>query len=143
MAGIKLKEGELKSLKDFVKKGQKRARELTRARILLLANQQKGDSEIAKTFDVGRNTVWRIRKRYREEGLEAALKDKSRPGQPPKYTNRHEAEIIALACTKPPVGSKRWSIVLLTEELRAKNGFETINRESIRIVLKKAGLSLG
>ena len=139
----KLKDKELNFLQDFVKKGQKSARPLTRARILLLANQQKGDNEIAEILDVGRNTVWWVRKRCREEGLEVALKDKPRPGQPKKYKERHEADIIALACTKPPVGNKRWSIMLLTEELKKRSGFETVNRESVRLVLKKAGLSLG
>lgn len=138
MVEIKLKEDEEKFLKSFVKKGRKSARELTRARILLLANQQKGDTEIAEILGVGRNTVWRTKKRYCEEGLQSALTEKSRPGQPKKYTKRHEAEIIALACSKSPSGRKRWSLILLAEELRKKEGFETINRESIRLILKKA-----
>lgn len=138
MVEIKLKEGELKFLKDFVNKGRKSARELTRARILLLANQQKGDAETAEILDIGRNTVWRTKKRYCEEGLQNALAEKPRSGQPKKYTKRHEVEIIALACTKSPDGSKRWSLTLLAEELRKKKGFETINRESIRLILKKA-----
>lgn len=138
MKGIKLKEDELKFLRDFVKKGRKSARELARARILLLANQQKGDTEIAEILDVGRNTVWRTKKKFREEGLQNALAEKPRPGQPKKYTKRHEAEIIALACTKSPDGRKRWSLTLLAEELQKKKGFETINRESIRLILKKA-----
>jgi putative transposase len=143
MVGLKLEDDELKLLRDFVKKGHKSARELTRARILLLANQQKGDTEIAEILDVGRNTIWRIKKRYREEGLQSALTDKPRPGQPKKYTDRHKAEIIAQACTKSPDGSKRWSLTLLTEEMRKKEGFETINRESIRLILKKAKQNLG
>ena len=143
MIEIKLKEDEIEFLKSFVKKGRKSARELTRARILLLANQQKGDTEIAEILGVGRNTVWRTKKRYREEGLQSALAESSRPGQPKKYTNRHEAEIIALVCTKSPEGRKRWSLTLLAEELQNKEGFETINRESIRLILKKAKLSLG
>jgi transposase len=140
---IELEEHEEKFLRNFVKKGRKSARELTRARILLLSNQQKGDTEIAEILGVGRNTVWRVKKRYREEGLQSALADKSRSGQPKKYTERHEAEIIALACTKSPDGSKRWSLILLTEELRKKEGFETINRETIRLILKKAKQNLG
>ena len=143
MVKIKLEEDEVKFLRDFVRKGRKSARELTRARILILADQQNGDAEIAKTLDVGRNTVWRIKKRYREEGLQSALTDKPRPGQPKKYTERHEAEIIAQACTKSPDGSKRWSLTLLTEEMRKKEGFETINRESIRLILKKAKQNRG
>jgi len=138
MVEIKLKEDEVNFLTDFVKKGRKSARELTRARILLLANQQKGDTEITGILGVGRNTVWRNKKRYREEGLRNALTEKPRSGQPKKYTNRHEAEIIALACTKSPKGRKRWSLTLLAEELKKKEGLETINRESIRLILKKA-----
>jgi len=143
MVGIKLEEGAVKFLKDFVKKGRKSARELTRARILLQANQQKGDTEIAEILGVGRNTVWRTKKRYREEGLQSALTENPRPGQPQKYTERHEAEIIAQACTKSPDGSKRRSLTLLTEEMRKREGFETINRESIRLILKKAKQSHG
>jgi putative transposase len=62
MVGIKLKEDELNLLMNFVKKGRKSARELTRARILLLANQQKGDTEIAEILDVGRTPFGEPRK---------------------------------------------------------------------------------
>lgn len=143
MVEIKLEEDEVKFLRDFVKKGRKSAREITRARILLLANQQKGDTEIAETLGVGRNTVWRIKNGYSEEGIQSALTDKPRLGQPKKYTEKHVAEIIAQACTKSPDGSKRWSLTLLTEEMRKREGFETINKESIRLILKKAKLNLG
>lgn len=143
MVEMRLGEDEARFLREFVRKGRRSARELTRARILLLADQQKGDMEIAEVLGVGRNTAWRTRKRYREEGLQAALVDKPRPGQPKKYTERHKAEIIAQACAKPPEGRKRWSIVLLTEELRKREGFETMNRETVRLVSKKRGRSLG
>jgi len=99
--------------------------------------------EIRNTLGISRSTVSCIKKRYREEGLESALAERPRSGQPKKYTNKHEAEIIAIACTRSPEGTKRWSLSLLTEELKKKNGFGTINRESIRLVLKKAGRNLG
>jgi putative transposase len=143
MLKIELEDSEVTFLTDFIKKGQKNARPLTRARILLLANQEKGDTEIAKILGIGRNTVLRIRKRYLEEGLQSALVDKPRPGQPEKYNERHVAEIIAQVCVQPPDGRKRWSLTLLTEELREKEGFETINRESVRLILKKAKLNHG
>ena len=133
MLNINLKNSEVKFLTNFIKKGLKSARSLTRARILLLANQGKGDTEIAKTLGVGRSTALRIRKRYLEEGLQSALIDKPRSGQPKKYNERHAAEIIALH----PEGSKRWSLSLLCEELRKREGFETINKETIRLILKK------
>ena len=138
MERIKLSHEEVEYLKDFVKKGRKSARELTRARILLLVNGGRTEMEIKDILGISRATVSNIKKRYREEGLQSALTDKPRPGQPKKYTNRHEAEIIALACTKSPDGRKRWSLTLLTEELKKKKGFETINRETIRLILKKA-----
>ena len=143
MDGIKLTEKEIEYLSAFVKKGRKSTRELTRARVLLLVNQGRTEMKIKDILGISRATVSNIKKRYREEGLQSALTDKPRPGQPKKYTERHEAEIIARACTKSPDGRKRWSLTLLTEELRKKEGFETINRESVRLVLKKARLSLG
>ena len=138
MGRIKLTEKEVEYLSVFVKKGRKSARELTRAHVLLLVNRGRTEMEIKDTMGISRATVSNIKKRYREKGLQSALKEKPRSGQPPKYTKRHEAEIIAQACTKSPDGSKRWSLTLLTEELRKKEGFETINRESIRLIFKKA-----
>jgi transposase len=143
MAKVTLGEKEVQYLKEFVKKGQKDAREITRARILLLLNKGKMDTEIVELLDVGRNTVGRIKKRYQEEGLQSALEDKPRTGQPVKYSEKHAAEIIAQACTTPPEGRKKWTLVLLTEEMKKKEGFETINKESIRLILKKAKLNLG
>ena len=137
MLNINLKNSEVKFLTNYIKKGKKNARSLTRARILLLANQGKGDTEIANILGVGRYTALRIRKRYLEEGLQSALVEKPRPGQPEKYNERQAAEIVALACTEPPEGRKKWSLALLCEELRKKEGFETINRETIRLILKK------
>ena len=137
MGRIALTEKEVEYLSTFVKKGRKSARELTRAHVLLLVNGGRTETEIKDTLRISRATVSNIKKRYREEGLESALRDKPRSGQPKKYTERHEAEIIAQACTKSPDGRKRWSLTLLTEEMRKKGGFETINRESIRLILKK------
>ena len=143
MVETTLEEDEVKFLRDFVKKGRKSARALNRARVLLLANQQKGDSEIAEILDVGRNTVWRIKTKYRKEGLESALAEKPRSGQPKKYTEKHNAEIIAQACTEAPDGRKRWTLALLTEEMQKRDGFKTINKESIRLILKKTKQNLG
>ncbi|KXA96151.1 transposase [candidate division MSBL1 archaeon SCGC-AAA259I14] len=140
---IELEEDERDFLRDFVKKGTKKAREIARANILLLIDKGFPVKEIADILEVHRRTVWKIKKRYLEEGLESALKDKPRPGQPKKWTEEDEAEIIATACTSPPKGRKRWTIRLLRDELQKKPGFEDINRETIRLVLKKTRLNLG
>ncbi len=138
MERIILSDKEVEYLQAFVKKGRKSARELTRARILLLVNGGRTEIGIREVLGICRATVSNVKKNYREEGLKSALTEKPRSGQPKKYSKRHEAEIIALACTDSPEGRKRWSLALLAEELRKNKGFETINRESIRLILKKA-----
>jgi putative transposase len=124
-------------LKEFVKKGEKKARMIARANVLILANEGYDNDTISKLVNVHRQSIWRTKKRYLSEGLQSALEEKPRPGQPRKYTDKHETEIIALACTAPPKGRNQWSLALLAETLRRKKGFKTINRESIRLVLKK------
>lgn len=80
-----------------------------RANILLVANKGEQDTRIAEIVSTHRQTVWRIKKRYIEEVLESALKDKSRPGQPKKYEITHETEIAALAHTALSEGRKKWT----------------------------------
>jgi putative transposase len=101
------------------------------------------EMDIKGTLGICRATVSNIKRRYREDGLQCALSEKPRSGQPKKYTEAQEAEIIALACTSPPKGRVRWTIRLLAEKLNEREGFETINRETVRLVLKKAKLDLG
>ena len=137
MLKIKLKKEERNFLLQFIKKGTKKARAIVRANVLLLADIGYNNEEISKATNVHRQTIWRIKKRYLDEGLNSALEEKPRSGQPKKYDEKHEAEIIATACTSPPKGRKRWTIRLLTEHIKKKKGFETINRETIRLVLKK------
>lgn len=143
MLKIKLKKEEREFLQQFVKKGTRKARAVARANVLLLADDAYSNDEISNATKVHRQSVWRIKKRYLKEGLDSALKEKPRPGQPKKYTEREEAEIIATACTSPPKGRKRWSVRLLADEMKNKKGFNTINRESVRLILKKRKLSPG
>lgn len=140
---IRLKKKERDFLENFLRKGSKKARAIARANILLMAHKGISTESIVEAIGIHRQTVWRIKKRYAAKGLEEALKEEPRPGQPRKYKEKHEAEIIALACTDPPKGKKRWTIQLLTQRMRKKRGCGTINRESVRLVLKKRGQSLG
>ena len=140
---IKLKEKEVLFLKKLLKKGTNKARRLTRVNILLLANKGKQSDEIAMLLSINRSTVAQVKKRYIEKGIDYSLEEKPRSGQPAKYTKKHEAEIIAQACTKAPSGRKRWTVRLLTKTLSKRKNLKTINRESIRLILKKAELNLG
>ena len=107
MLKITLEDHEVNFLLDFTRKGHKSARELTRAHILLLSNQQKRVTEVAKILGVSRTTTLNVRKRYIEGGLPNALSDKPRYGQSIKYNEKHVAEVIALACSSSPDGRKR------------------------------------
>ena len=137
MAKIVLKKDELGFLNNFISKGKRDVRELNRARALMYANEGKTEEEIKEILGICRATVSNIKRRYRDGGLEKAIYDEPRPGQPKKYDMNDEAEIIALACTEPPKGNERWTGRLLTKTLKKKKGFETVNRESIRLILKK------
>lgn len=140
---VKLKPSEIEFLKAFKSSGKRSQREYDRANILLLLDKGKSDTEIVDFLDVERTTVWRTRKRYLEEGLDKSLQEKQRSGQPKKYGAKQEAEIIALACSDPPQGRARWSLELLTDKLSGQKGLKSINRETIRLILKKTNVSLG
>jgi len=127
----------------FIKKGTAKARAIARANVLLLSDERHSEGYISKAAKVHRQSIWRTKRRYLKIGLPQALHEKPRSGQPKKYDEKDETEIMALACTKAPNGRSRWTIKLLTEELKKKKGLESINRESVRLVLKKARLSLG
>ena len=140
---VELSQEEREFLRGFISKGTRKAREITRANILLLADKGTPPSRITESLPVSRMTVYSVRKRYMERGLKAAIHDDPRPGAAQKYTPKQEAEIIALACTTAPKGRNRWSIRLLVEELHKREGFKTIEREKVRLVLKKAKQSRG
>jgi len=146
MNRIKLKKRQLAYLENFIKTGNKSARAITRANILRLSHEGKTEEEIAKMLAVCRATVCNIKSRYRLEGLENALDEKPRSGQPIKYGDKHKAEIIALSCSNPPEGRERWTLELLAEHLVKNPNFKDIpdiNHESIRLILKKATQSHG
>ncbi len=140
---IKLTEKEVILLREFKKSDHRSEREYNRANILLLLDKGKKDSEIKDFLDVDRATIWRTKQRYLKEGLENALREKKRSGQPEKYGVKEKAEIIATACSQPPEGRIRWTLALLSQNLKEKKGLDTINRETIRLTLKKTNVSLG
>ena len=143
MRELKLKSKEVIFLKKFVRKGKKNARTIQRANILLLLNQEETGNFIAEKLNAHRDTVYNIKRRYLDENLDSALFEKYRPGQPVKYNQKKKTEIIAQACTTPPEGRKRWTVRLLAQEMSKQDGFKTINRETIRLTLKKVTPNLG
>ena len=140
---VRLKEEEREELKRDLRKGKSSARSLTRARILLLADEDQNDEEIKEALKVSKSTVSRIRKRYFEEGLDFALHERARSGAPPKIDGRIEAQLTLLACSEPPNGRSKWTIRLLADRLVEIEVVESISHMSVQRLLKKMKLSLG
>ena len=139
---LKLNKRERDYLRTFRKSGGHNLREFNRATVLIFLDKGLTISEIENLLEVDRTTIWRIRKRFLEHGLEVALREDNRSGQPAKYSVLHEAELTALACGPVPKGRRRWTIRLLVRELNKQKGFETITYGSVRKLLKKTNLSL-
>jgi putative transposase len=140
---VVLKEEEREELRQYLRKGKSSTRSLTRARILLLADEDRNDEEISDALKVSKSTVSRIRKRYCEDGLDFALHEKARSGAPPKIDGRIEAQLTLLACSEPPDGRSKWTVRLLADRLVEMEVTESISHMSVQRVLKKMKLSLG
>ena len=140
---FKLKPREVTFLQSF-KKGKRGVRALNRANTLLLLHRGKRETKIAEFLGTDFTTVWRTKKKYLDHGLDYALEEQPRPGQPKKYTVNHETELVAFTCSTPPEGRKRWTLDLLSEKMRAcARGCTTMNRETVRLMLKKMNVSPG
>ena len=140
---VGLNEEERKGLIRYLRRGKSSARSLTRARILLLADEGRDDEEIAETLKVSKSTANRIRKRYCESGLESALHEKARSGAPSKIDSRIEAKLTLIACSEPPDGRSKWTVRLLADKLVEMEVVESISHMSVQRLLKKMKLSLG
>jgi transposase len=121
----------------LLNRGVAPARKLTRARILLLADEGGTDEAIAAALHVHRATAERSRRRFVEGGLERALSDEPRPGGRPKLDGRGEAHLVALACSAPPEGRARWTLQLLADRLVELALVDAISDETVRRALKK------
>jgi len=146
---ITLTEEERQMLREMISRGKAAARKLTHARILLKADQSQGgpswnDAAIAHGLDVGAATVERVRKRFVEEGLEAAL-DRRQPRRQyvRKLDGDGEAHLIALACSQAPEGRSRWTLRLLAEQMVALEYVDKLSKDTVHRTLKKTNLSLG
>jgi transposase len=146
---VTLTDGECSMLRDLLSAGKAPARTLTHARILLKADESDGgsawsDEAIRKALDVGLSTVARVRERFVEEGLEAALeRRKPRRDYSHLVDGECEAHLVALACSAPPVGHQRWTLRLLADKMIEREYIDCLSHETVRQVLKKTNLSLG
>ena len=140
---VTLTDEERERLDGLTRKGTASARMVRRAQTLLLAAEERTDEAIAAALRIGVSTVERTRRRCVEEGVEAALRERPRPGARPKLGPKERAFVVALACTRPPEGRKRWTMQLLADRVVQLQVVPDITDEAIRLLLKRTGSSRG
>lgn len=146
---VRLDEAERGRLQAMVDQGK--GSKTIRHRALLLLKADEGehgpgwpDVKIADAFEVGVRTVERTRRLLVTEGFEAVLVRKPSPNrQYRKLDGTQEAELVKLACSKPPAGRARWTLQLLADRLVARKVVASIGREAVRTTLKKTPPSRG
>jgi transposase len=139
---VALSTEERMTLAQLLRRGKAGTRQLTRARILLKADEGLSDEEIAAALHVGTATVGRTRQRFVEENL-GALDEHARPGSQRKLTGKQEAHVIAVACTPAPAGHARWTLRLLAAKVVELGFADAIAHETVRQVLKKTNSNRG
>jgi Homeodomain-like domain len=141
---VTLSSDERDRLDALARAGKRAARTITRARILLLADQGDGgpgweDARVAEALGCGHRTVERVRERFVTEGLDATLAHKT-PATPPRQPvldGAGEAKLLALACSATPDGRKAWTLRMLADKLVELEVVDAISHETVRRTLKK------
>jgi transposase len=145
-----LTKDERDQLTDLTRTGTHTAKKIIHALILLNVDrgayntEKQTNEEICKVLKIGMRTIDRVKKRFVEEGFDAALKMAPTTRVYDKMVDGDmEAHLIALACGDPPKGHARWSLRLLADKLIELRFTESISYETVRRTLKKTNLSLG
>ncbi len=146
---VELTDEERQMLRELISSGKGQARKIAHARILLKADsndrgQAMSDFDIAKAVEVGTASVARVRQRFVEEGLEAALVRRMPQREyRRKIDGEAEAHLIALACSEPPEGRSRWTLRLLADRMVTLEYIDSVSKNTVYRTLKKTKLNLG
>src|SRR5882757_8683254 len=122
---------ERQQLEVLVRGGTSAARKIKRAQILLAADGGCKDEAIAQTIGVGTSTVYRMKQRFVEDGLERALNEAPRPGAPRKLGAADESLLIAVACSAPPEGRAKWTLDLLAGEMVRLTSHQSLSGDTV------------
>ena len=124
-------------------KGVHSSREVNRAHALACLDRGIPEAQIMAVLGMGRTAVWRARAAYLQGGVDLAVFDVARSGRPRRYDTDAEARVTALACSDPPEGRQRWTMVELERVARQEPGLGGVSRETVRRMLKKTISSRG
>ena len=134
---ITLSSNDTRSLKTLLTRGKASARTLSRARILNLLHRGQSPASISALLQVSHQTIYNVKRRFREGGLQAALYDQPRSGRPIEIDGTQRAKITALACSTPPEGRARWTLRLLADKAVELGHFKRLSHTKARQILKK------
>ena len=140
---VELGVGQKKRLRGIVRHADHAARKIRRARSLLHSHEGMSAMRIAELLDVHSDTVYRTRRLFVMGGLDAALEERPRSGQPRRLDGRGEAHLVASVCSSPPEGRAVWTMQLLADRLVEMRVVESISDETVRLTLKKGISSHG
>ena len=143
--GVRLTPEQRNQLEHLVRAGKSTARVTTRARILLKTDAGWSAPQVAQALDVVEGTVFRIKRRFAEEGLAGALPDRVQANRHRKLEDRGEAHpvsstgqaLIALACSPAPEGHDHWTLRLLAGKVVELGLAPSLSHETVRLHLKK------
>ena len=146
---VTLTKDERKMLELMTRRGKAHARRFIHARALLLCDAGPDGpawnvSDVAEALGVSSRMIEHLKRRFVEEGLQAALERKPR-GKPPrevKFDGAFEARLIALACSEAPEGRRRWTVRLLADKVVELSLAPSVSHMTVQRVLKKTNLSL-
>jgi DNA-binding transcriptional LysR family regulator len=146
---VTLTTDERADLEQLVSSGKAAARKLTHARILLLADDSRGDErpdeQIVAALGTSLRTVSRVRRHLVTEGVDVAILRRQQPSRPDKIKIKGDVEqrLVALACSDPPRGRCHWTLQLLADELVVLGLVKEVSTETVRQALKKTTSSRG
>lgn len=140
---VTLTADERAELESLTRRGTASVRKVKRALVLLAVDDGDKDEVIADRLRVTAGTIARIRQRFAEEGLEAALNERPRSGKPPLLDGPQAAHLLALTCSPVPTGHAKWTVRLLADRLVELDMVEAVSHQTIWRVLKKGTLSPG
>jgi hypothetical protein len=140
---LNLSEEDRAAIEAIRSKGVHQSREVNRAHVLSCLDRDVPESQIMAVLGIGRTAVWRARAAYLQGGLTLAVLDMQRTGRPRQYDTNAEARVIALACSAPPKGRQRWTLLELERAARQESGMPSVSRETVRRMLKKTISSPG
>jgi transposase len=146
---VTLTKEERKELESMTRRGKTHARRFIHARALLLCDAGADGpawnvSDVATALGVTSRAIEHLKRRFVEDGLEAALERKPREKPPREVTfdGAFEARLIALACSDAPDGRRRWTVRLLADKAVELSFAASVSHMTVQRVLKKTNLSL-